>query len=71
MSVRAGQPLTRAAFSSIRDHAWQADHRINEDNFKVLTSSNHNSDLLILEALAIHEHRPSLNEYNSGPLLIF
>ena len=71
VSVRTEQPLTKPAFSSIRDHAWKADHKITEDNFKILTSSSYNSDLHILEALAIHVLRPSLNEYNSGPLSIF
>ena len=71
VSVRTGQQLSKPSFSSIRDHAWHAGHRIIEDNFKIVTRSMYNSDLYILEALAIHEHRPTLNEYFSGPLLIF
>ena len=71
VSVRTGKPITRPAFSNIRDHAWETDHRIIEDNFKIITKSTYNSDLPILEALAIHEHRPTLNEYSSGMLSIF
>ena len=71
VSVRTGKPITRPAFSNIRDHAWDTDHRIIEDNFKIITKSTYNSDLSILEALAIHEHRPSLNEYSAGMLSIF
>ena len=71
LSVRTGRPIAKPSFSNIRDHAWKADHRINEDNFEILTRSSINSDLPILEALAIHEHRPSLNEYFHGLLSIF
>ena len=70
-SVRTGQQLNKPSFSSIRDHAWHTGHRIIEENFKIITRSNHSGDLHILEALAIHEHRPSLNEYCFGPVLVF
>ena len=71
LSVRTGKPITKPPFSNIRDHAWETDHRIIEDNFTILTKSTQNSDLPILEALAIHEHHPSLNEYSHGLLSVF
>ena len=71
VSVRTGQPLTNPSLSSIRDHAWEKGHRIIDDNFEIITRSAINSDLLILESLAIHEHHPTLNEYNSVRLHLF
>ena len=63
VSVRTGQHLTKPAFSNIRNHAWEKDHRILEDNFKVICKTSSNTDLLILENLTIHQHKPSLNDY--------
>ena len=71
LSVRTGQQLSRPAFSNIRDHAWQKEHRIKDENFKIIERSYNKNDLLILEAIAIVKHRPNLNEYNPGMLSLF
>ena len=71
ISVRTGQPLSTPLFSNIRDHAWEADHRINDGNFEIITRSNNNIDLHILESLAILHYQPTLNECNPGSLLVF
>ena len=71
LSVRTGQPISRPSFSNIRNHAWDYNHRILVDNFKIITRGTHNSDLLILESLAINHLKPNLNDYsNSGTLLV-
>ena len=71
VSVRTDKPIARPSYSKIRDHAWQHNHRILNENFKIIEKSSNNSDLFILEALSILKHQPTLNEYNPGLLTLF
>ena len=71
LSIRTGQPLAKPSFSNIRNHAWQCNHRIVKDNFKIITRSENNQDLHILESLAINQHKPNLNDYNNPGTLMF
>ena len=70
LSIRTGQPLTRPSFSNIRNHAWNSNHRILSENFRIITRGS-SQDLLILENLAINQIKPTLNDYgNPGTLLV-
>ena len=68
MSVRTGMHLTNPSFSNIREHAFHNNHRILDKNFNVIAKSAWNEELLILESLLIHQHKPSLNEYSTSTL---
>ena len=69
VSERTDQPITDPPFSNIRNHAWECNHRIVKENFKILTRSNSNGDLYILESLAINLHKPNLNDYGKSGTL--
>ena len=71
VSVRTGQYLSKPSFSNIRNHAEIGNHMIKDENFKIVTRSSNNSDLYILENLAIHQLRPSLNDYSNSLSLEF
>ena len=71
VSPRTGQQLSQPSFSNIRNHAWDSDHNILKDNFKVVARGTNNQDLLILESLAIHSLKPNLNDYTNTNTLFF
>lgn len=62
LSFRTGLPLSKPAFSEIRNHCYEFDHFLLESDFKILdTCMNDKSDLRVMESLYIKERRPLLN----------
>ena len=61
VSFRNGSTSEKPSFSSIRQHARDADHPIVRSNFSVLASAKYNTDLESMEKLLIKFHNPSLN----------
>ena len=71
VSHRTGRPLTKPSHSAIRDHVEACNATISDINFKILDTTNNNTDLRILESLYIYKLKPQLNNYNcSYPLKI-
>ena len=64
-SFRTGQLLASPEFSNIRNHAFETDHPILDDNFKILDTCDP-FDLRLLESIYIHKKKPSLNDQNSS-----
>ena len=72
LSPRSGEPISRPAYSVIRDHATQLNHPCNKGDFKLLDKSRNNQDLPIIESLYIKHLSPELNRnLSSFPLLTF
>ena len=69
LSYRTGRILKTPMISSIREHSLEHDHIIDKVNFKVLDSSSHDNDLLILESLWIWKKRPTLNDHSASSKL--
>ena len=61
LSFRTGLPLTNPENSAIRDHAFQQDHPILNDNFAIIKPFNSVTDGRILESIYIKSQNPSLN----------
>ena len=61
-SVRTGNLLSKPPHSAIRDHCHSDDHRMKQENFSILDSSPGRLDLVIMEALYQHKHKPSLGK---------
>ena len=61
VSPRTGSLLNTPAFSRIREHSYQQDHRINTEDFSIKAQTKHPTNLKILEALYIKSEKPSLN----------
>ena len=51
--------------SKIYEHAFDSNHPISDDSFKILSNSTV-FDLKVLESLYIHKFQPNLNDYNSS-----
>ena len=49
----------------INEHAFDSNHPISDDSFKILSNSTV-FDLKVLETLYIHKLQPNLNYYNSS-----
>ena len=65
ISFRTNRPLSSFDSSKIYDHAFDSNHPISDDSFKILSNSNV-FDLKVLESLYIHKLQPNLNDYNSS-----
>ena len=61
-SFRTGSHLTQPPNSSIRNHCFDKDHPFKLENFSIISSVNHESDLRILESIHIWKERPTLNQ---------
>ena len=64
-SFRTGQLLASPEFSNIRNHAFETDHPILDDNIKILDTCDP-FDLRLLESIYIHKKNPSLKDQNSS-----
>ena len=61
-SIRTNRPLTKPAFSAIRDHSHQKDHPLSLESFSILTCSRTSDmELIILESLFCIKEKPSIN----------
>jgi hypothetical protein len=70
-SFRTGNLLAHPPHSSVREHAEQCSSRVTMDDFSILSSTNFNTDLRILESLYIYKLKPSLNQNcSSFPLVL-
>ena len=65
ISFRTNRPLSSFDSSKIYEHAFDNNHPISDDSFKILSNSNV-FDLKVLESLYIHKLQPNLNDYNSS-----
>ena len=65
ISFRTNRPLSSFDSSKIYEHAFDNNHPISDDLFKILSNSNV-FDLKFLESLYIHKLQPNLNDYNSS-----
>ena len=63
ISFRTNRPLSSFDSSKIYEHAFESNHPISDDSFKILSNSTV-FDLKVLESLYIH--KPNLNYYNSS-----
>ena len=73
VSYRTLLPLTSPPFSAIREHTldqYHQNYKITADQFKIMTSAQHESDLLIMESLIIKSSKPNLNNMDSLNLRI-
>ena len=71
-SARTGMLISNPPFSAIRDHSHQKDHQFSASDFKILASSNCDTELCIIESLYQYSQRPSLcNNATSTQLLCF
>ena len=71
LSARSNKPVTSPLHSNIRLHSNTCNCSITLDMFKILGSTQKESDLHILESLHIHQSRPTLNDQlTASPLLI-
>ena len=59
-SHRTGNYMTKPAYSAIREHCEDSDHRISKENFSILASAKNNIELNIMEALFQHTRKPTL-----------
>jgi len=66
ISPRTGKNITNPSHSSIREHTLKHQHQLNPSNFKIITQTNHPSDLRILESFYITTLKPSLNTDSSA-----
>ena len=64
-SFRTGQLLASPEFSNIRNHAFESDHPILDDNFIIIDTCD-SFDLRLLESIYIHKKKPYLNDQNSS-----
>ena len=62
-SFRTGQLLASPEFSNIRNHDFESDHPILDDNFKILDTCD-SFDLRLLESIYIHKKKPYLSDQN-------
>ena len=69
-SYRTGNYLTKPAYSAIRDHCENSSHRLNKENFSIISSARSDSDLCIMEALLQYRIKPTLGRI-SYELLCF
>ena len=65
LSPRTGLPLCNPSHSSIRDHALELNHDIDDKNFHIVFNSSP-FDTKISESILIHKHNPSLNNRDSS-----
>ena len=65
ISFRTNRPLSSFDSSKINEHAFDSNHPISDDSFKILSNSNV-FDLKVLESLYIHKLQQNLNDYNSS-----
>ena len=71
VSCRSLNPLTKKEHSNIRIHSYKCKFEIDYNNFKIIATSKHESDLRILESLLIKALNPTLNsDCSSTPLYI-
>ena len=71
VSHRTGSLLNVKENSAIRAHSQKCRSKINTNDFKILTKSKNNVDLLILESLFIKSKTPNLNaDTSASPLSI-
>ena len=66
VSFRTGVPFTRPPHSAVREHLESCPASYDINNFKILTSAAHESDLRILESLYIPKLKPLLNSQLSS-----
>ena len=66
VSFRTGVPLTRPPHSAVREHLESCPASYDINNFKILASAAHESDLRILESLYIAKLKSSLNSQLSS-----
>ena len=64
-SFRTGQLLATPEFSYIRNHAFEIDHPILDDNLKILDTCD-SFDLRLLESIYIHKKKTFLNDQSSS-----
>ena len=62
ISSRTGRPLARTMDSTPRAHAFNHNHSIKSNNFKIIDFVKNSSELFILESLHINTKSPALNE---------
>ena len=60
VSPRTGAPMARIN-SNVYSHFLESGHRIKKEDFSILYSRG-SSDLRLSESIAIHQHRPDLND---------
>ena len=65
ISFRTNRPLSSFDSSKIYEHAFDNNHPISDDSFKILSNSNV-FDLNVLESLYILRLQLNLNDYNSS-----
>ena len=61
VSSRIGNELQVKVQSAIRDHSELSGHPLISENFKIISTAGHPTDLPILEELSIASNKPSLN----------
>jgi hypothetical protein len=71
VSHRTHLPLSQPTKSAIREHCFKCRHKIQYDDFKIISSASNNLRLLINESLEIKQSQPALNTDESAiPLYI-
>ena len=65
LSARTGKPVTNPLNSSIRDHALETGHEINNSNFSIVFSTK-SQNLRVSESLLINKNSPPLNNTESS-----
>ena len=71
VSYRTNLPLSQPSKSAIRTHCFKCRHKIQHDNFKIISSAKNHLRLLINESLEIKQKQPTLNTDDSAiPLYI-
>ena len=70
VSSKTDRRLSTVLHSIPRKHAEDHNHPFRRDNFKIISQTNDNQNLLISESLHIHYLKPSLNiQQTATPLL--
>ena len=71
-SIRTNRPLSNLPFSAIRRHSEESNHRLDSQNFSVLSSKAREMELGVIESLYTLRDKPSLcNNERSVELLCF
>ena len=71
-SIRTNRPLSKQAFSAIREHSHQHDHPMSMDSFSILVSRSSDMELTTVETLYTIKEKPSLCSHErSAELLCF
>lgn len=60
-SIRTGRFINKQQFSAIRNHSIEADHKITEQNFKIIAKFRNKNEAFIAEKHYIDKYKPELN----------